>query len=133
LTNNKKMKKDSHKRSMLKSLIWRILGVIILASITWFYTHSWITVGLITIIHHATFLLVFYLHERLWFMLETTSQRVRRILKAITYEVVLGMGIGGLIVLLITGEWSKVSQITLTYTAVKLITYYIYESIWTKE
>jgi len=127
------MKKDSHKRSMLKSLIWRILGVIILASITWFYTHSWITVGLITIIHHATFLLVFYLHERLWFMLETTSQRVRRILKAITYEVVLGMGIGGLIVLLITGEWSKVSQITLTYTAVKLITYYIYESIWTKE
>ena len=127
------MKKDSHKRSMLKSLIWRILGVIILASITWFYTHSWITVELITIIHHATFLLVFYLHERLWFMLETTSQRVRRILKAITYEVVLGMGIGGLIVLLITGEWSKVSQITLTYTAVKLITYYIYESIWTKE
>ena len=127
------MKKDSHKRSMLKSLIWRILGVIILASITWIYTHNWITVGLITLIHHATFLLVFYLHERLWFMLETTSQRVRRILKAITYEVVLGMGIGGLIVLLITGEWSKVSQITLTYTAVKLITYYIYESIWTKE
>ena len=125
--------KDSHKKSMLKSLIWRIMGVIILASITWIFTKSWITVGLITLIHHATFLVVFYLHERAWFNIKTRDEKLRRILKAITYEVVLGMGIGGSIVLLITGEWSKVSQITLTYTAVKLVTYYIYEKIWTKK
>lgn len=127
------MKKDTHKKSMLKSLVWRIMGVVILATITWIFTHSWITVGLITIIHHATFLLVFYLHERLWFRFNMKKEKLRRVLKALTYEVILGMGIGGLIVLFITGEWSKVSQITLTYTVVKLVTYYIYEKMWTKK
>jgi len=42
------------------------------------------------------------------------------------------MGLGGLIVLIVTGEWSKVSQITPIYTAVKLIMYVIYDKIWEK-
>lgn len=120
---------DSHKKSVLKSFIWRILGVIVLATITWIFTHSWITVGLVTIIHHATFLLVFYLHERLWLK---STHKWKHYIKALTYEIILGMGLGGLIVLLVTGEWSKVSQITPTYTAVKLILYVIYDKLWDK-
>ena len=118
---------DSHKKSALKSFIWRILGVIVLATITWIFTKSWITVGLVTIIHHATFLLVFYLHERLWLK---STHKWKHYIKALTYEIILGMGLGGLIVLLVTGEWSKVSQITPTYTAVKLILYVIYDKLW---
>jgi len=120
---------DSHKKSALKSFIWRILGVIVLATITWIFTKSWITVGLVTIIHHATFLLVFYLHERLWLK---STHKWKHYIKALTYEIILGMGLGGLIVLLVTGEWSKVSQITPTYTAVKLILYVIYDKLWDK-
>jgi len=118
--------KTSYKASIIKSIVWRILGVAILASITFFFTRQWITTTYITAIHHTTFLLVFYLHERLWIWLK----HPKHWLKAITYEVILGMGIGGLIVYLFTGEFSKVTQITGTYTIVKVFTYYIYDYLW---
>lgn len=121
---------DNHKRSIAKSVIWRILGVIVLATVTWIFTHSWITVGLVTIIHHATFLLVFYLHERFWLKIKTSNQKLRRVMKALVYEIILGMGIGGFIVLMVTGQWSKVTIITPTYTAIKLIMYYFYDKLW---
>jgi len=121
---------DNHKRSIAKSVIWRILGVIVLATVTWIFTHSWITVGLVTIIHHATFLLVFYLHERFWLKIKTSNQKLRRVMKALVYEIILGMGIGGFIVLMVTGQWSKVTIITPTYTAIKLIMYYFYDKMW---
>ena len=124
-----------HKLSMLKSLIWRVLGVFVLATVVWIFTRKLITVGLITVIHHATFLLVFYLHERIWLkwlMVKKNTGKWRNVIKAITYEIILGMGLGGLIVLLVTGEWSSVTQITLTYTAIKLIMYYIYDKLWNK-
>lgn len=127
------MKYDSHKKSIAKSVIWRILGVLILASVVYFFTREWITTGLITIIHHATFLIVFYLHDRVWLKIEKFKGKTRRIIKALTYEVVLGMGLGGFIVLMVTGRWSAVTQITITYTIIKIITYFYYEKIWTKK
>ena len=122
--------KVSHGRSALKSFIWRIMGVIVLATTVYAFTRNWITTSLITVIHHLTFLLVFYCHERIWLRAKSIQGKVRNVVKAITYEVVLGMGLGGLIVLIITGQWSKVSQITITYTIIKLIMYYIYDRIW---
>ena len=120
----------THKQCMLKSLIWRIMGVVVLAAVTYFFTRHWITTTYITFVHHATFLLVFYLHERLWIKLYNKDCPKRRIAKAVTYEIILGMGLGGLIVYFFTGEFSKVTEITGTYTVIKLIMYYIYEKVW---
>jgi len=122
----------SHKLSVLKSIIWRIMGVIVLALVTYFFTRHWITTTYITFVHHTTFLLVFYLHERVWMKLYDKDTKWRRVAKAFTYEIILGMGIGGLIVYFFTGEWSKVTQITGTYTVIKLIMYYINEKVWAK-
>ena len=121
---------NKHISSALKSVVWRIMGVIVLACVTYFFTRNWIVTTYITVVHHATFLLVFYLHERLWAKLKSPKGRVRNIVKAITYEIILGMGIGGLIVLIFTGKWSRVTEITLTYTAIKLIMYFIYDRLW---
>jgi len=96
------------------------------------FTRQWITTGLITVVHHVTFLLVFYLHERLWIKIKKPIGKIRNIVKAITYEIILGMGLGGSIVFLVTGQWSRVTQITLTYTAIKLIMYFVYDRIWLK-
>lgn len=125
--------RDTHTKSILKSVIWRILGVFILTSVVYFFTKNWIITGLIAIIHHGTFLLVFYLHERFWFKINRITGKARRIIKALTYEIILGMGLGGLIVLMVTGRWSAVTQITITYTIIKIITYYFYEKVWTKK
>ncbi len=113
---------------MLKSTIWRVMGIFVYATIFYFFTQQWGITIAGTLIHHTTFLIVFFLHERLWIKLKNNSHWV----KPFTYEVILGMGLGGLIVLLLTGSWKSVTQITVTYTVVKLIMYYIYDQIWKK-
>jgi len=120
----------THKSSALKSIVWRIMGVFVYASIFYLFTRKWqITLGS-TLVHHTTFLLVFYLHERIYLKFKFKDQRFKKALKAITYEIILGMGLGGLIVYFFTGAWKSVTQITLTYTAVKLVMYYLYDGIY---
>jgi len=120
---------DSHKKSMLKSLVWRVIGVFWLASITWIFTRSWITVSKVTFIHHAVFLVVFYLHERAWAKSKMRS-KFKCGIKALTYEIVLGNVILGLITYLITGSVKEMSCITLVYIQSKLVLYYVYDWFW---
>jgi len=123
-----KKTKEEHKRSLFKSLIWRVLGVFVYATIFYLYTKQWGITLAGTLIHHSTFLVVFYLHERVWIKLKRNDHWA----KMFTYEIVLGMGLGGLIVFMLTGSWKAVSVITITYTAVKLVMYFIYDKIWKK-
>ena len=118
----------SHKSSMTKSLVWRIMGFFILGAVTYYFTRHWVITTQISVVHHATFVIVFYLHERFWLWLKKPTSPI----KAITYEIILGMGIGGFIVYLFTGQWSKVTQITGAYTLIKLVMYVINEKIWAK-
>lgn len=124
----KKEKIPKRKNSMLKSTIWRIMGVFVYATVFYLFTSNWGITLVGTLIHHSTFLIVFYLHERVWLKLKRETHWA----KPFTYEVILGMGLGGLIVLLLTGSWKLVTYITLTYTTVKLVMYYIYDKIWEK-
>jgi len=127
------MSNDSKTRSAVKSIIWRLVGVIVLALVTWFYTHSWITVGLVTFLHHAIFLVVFYFHERVWQKFERPKKYIHRSLaKMFTYETVCGNLILGTITYLITGSWKAMTAITLTYIGIKHIIYVINEFIWKK-
>ena len=122
---------DSHKKSMLKSLVWRIIGVFWLAGIIWIFTRSWITVSMITFIHHSIFLVVFYLHERVWLYLRM-KPKIRYAIKAITYEIILGNVILGLITYFITGDVKQMTGVTLTYIQSKLILYYFYDWLWSR-
>ena len=126
------IKKDSHKKSILKSLIWRIIGVFWLAGITWLFTHSLIAVSLITFIHHGIFLIVFYLHERSWIK-SKIRPKIKHALKALTYEIILGNIILGLITYIITRDGPTMTSITLTYIQSKLVLYYIYDWAWDKK
>lgn len=121
---------DSRLKSAVKSIIWRIVGVIILAAVTFFYTRSWITTGLVTVIHHVTFLFVFYFHERIWFKFKKPTGIKRKLAKMFTYETLLGNIILGVITYVITGSWKAMTAITLTYIGIKHITYVINEFVW---
>ncbi len=120
---------DSRLKSIMKSVVWRIVGIFWLAGITWLFTRSWIMVSMITFIHHAIFLVVFYLHERIWGKV-TIRPRYKYMIKAFTYEIVLGNVILGLITYLITGSIKEMTQITLVYIQSKIILYYIYDCLW---
>lgn len=124
------------KRSALKSFIWRIVGVVILALVTYGYTKSWITTGWITVLHHGTFLIVFYLHERFWLHVDFKglfgNMVARSMFKCLTYETLLGNFILGIITLIITGNIHHMTQITLTYIGIKHVIFIINEFIWKK-
>lgn len=123
---------EAKTRSATKSIIWRILGVLILATVTYAYTRSWITVGLITFIHHFVFLFVFYFHERIWLKYKNPKGWRRKLTKMFIYETLLGNIILGFITLMITGSWKTMTAITLTYIGIKHITYIFNEFVWEK-
>lgn len=125
------MKKDSHRKSILKSIIWRLMGIVWLALITWIFTRSLVQTSLITLIHHGIFLVVFYLHERCWIKCDW-KPKVKYACKAITYEIILGNLILGVITYLITGSVKEMSLITLVYIQTKLIMYFFYDWVWSK-
>ncbi len=124
------MKVKSKRSSAGKSIVWRLMGIVVKAAVTFAFTRDWITTSLITVVHHTTFLVIFYLHERGWYKIKKDLGKKRNVLKAFIYEVILGMGIGGLIVYLFTNSWTQVTYQTLTYTAIKLVMYYFYDRIW---
>lgn len=116
--------------SGLKSVIWRITGIIILAVVTYCFTRSWIQTGLVTVLHHSVALVGFYFHERIWLKISVKSMRRRSLLKMFTYETLFGNMILGMITYLVTGDLAKMTYITLTYIGIKHICYVINEYVW---
>lgn len=53
-------------RSLGKSVVWRLMGIVILAVITWAYTKDVAEVTGITLIFHGIRFFLYYGHERLW-------------------------------------------------------------------
>ena len=124
--------KEMHKRSITKSIIWRIIGVIVLASVTYFYTNNLITVSLVTFLHHGIFLFVYYINERFFEHIDYTGFK-RAFVKMLCYETILGTFILGIITLIITGNVQTMTKITLTYICIKHIMYLMNEFfIWSK-
>ena len=122
---------EKYSRSALKSFIWRIVGVAILAVITYAYTHKWIQTGIITVLHHGIFLFVFYAHERIWLKLKRPiNKTLRKLAKMFTYETFCGNIILGTITYLITGSWKQMTAITLTYIGIKHAVYIFNEFLW---
>lgn len=53
-------------RSIVKSIVWRLIGVVILGGISYLVTRNWETTTTITLIFHFIRLITYYYHERLW-------------------------------------------------------------------
>jgi len=57
---------ETRKRAWTKSLIWRIIGIVILGLITLLITQSWKAMSLITVLFHGIRIVLYYFHERVW-------------------------------------------------------------------
>lgn len=124
-------KRESHRRSMTRSVLWRVMGIVLLALITYLVTGSWITTTLVTVLHHGTFIIVYYLHERFWLKIKWSS-RWKSFARVFTYEVILGNGILAIITYCLTGNLQQMSLITFIYIGNKYWMYYAYDLIWGK-
>lgn len=57
---------DTHKRSIIKAIIYRGMGIIVLAVVTWIFTESVIQVTAVTIAYHTVSIIGYYIYERVW-------------------------------------------------------------------
>jgi len=57
---------DSKTRSWVKSIVWRVIGVVILGGLAWLVTGDWGQTTLITLTFHSIRLVLYYFHERAW-------------------------------------------------------------------
>ncbi len=57
---------DSNARSWAKSIVWRLIGIVILGALAWLFTRDWQETTLITVTFHAIRLVLYYYHERAW-------------------------------------------------------------------
>lgn len=120
-------------RSLTKGVIWRIVSIFLLASITYIFTKNIITVTLVTFVSNTIFLIYFYIHERIWLRIKRPKSLAKRsILKMFTY-----ITLGATLVLIpvtyvFTKSLDKTIEITLIYAILKHIIYIINEFVWNK-
>jgi len=66
LRKGKRMAIESHTRAWVKSIVWRLLGIVILGFIAWIITDSWKEMSIITLLFHSLRVILYYFHERVW-------------------------------------------------------------------
>lgn len=121
---------ESHVRTIVKSVVWRLLGIAVLMVVTYVFTSSLIQSTMINFLHHSAFIFIYYFHERVWLRVKWKRKRW---VKPFTYEVVLGHLVLGLISFVVTGSWLKVTLITIMYIENKLWMYVIYDWLWERK
>ena len=57
---------ETHARPWVKSIVWRIFGIVILMAISWFVTHDMKEMTIITLLFHGIRVILYYFHERAW-------------------------------------------------------------------
>lgn len=117
---------------MMKSIVWRLLGIAFLAVVTYAVTGSLITTTLVTFFHHLTFIFIYYFHERAWLRFGGWISKKRRFARIFTYEIILGHMVLGIISWVFTGSWTAVTLITIIYIENKLWMYAIYDWLWSR-
>ena len=50
----------------MKSITWRILGIVLLGAISYAITRDWKEMAIITVIFHGIRVVLYYFHERVW-------------------------------------------------------------------
>ena len=50
----------------MKSITWRILGIVLLGLISYIITRDWQEMAIITAIFHGIRVILYYFHERIW-------------------------------------------------------------------
>ncbi len=68
---------DSKARSWVKSIVWRVIGVVILGGLAWLVTGDWGQTTLITLTFHSIRLVLYYYHERAWERIGWGRKRVK--------------------------------------------------------
>ena len=131
------MKDSSYKRHLAKTITWRIVGTVDTVLLSWIITGDpmlGLQIGFAEVI---TKMVLYFLHERLWFKINLSKSgvlresRKRHLAKTITWR---GLGTLDTIIIswLISGNPFTGLKIGFAELITKMILYYIHERVWYK-
>ena len=120
-----------YKRHIFKSISWRLIGTLDTFLLSFFLTGSF-TFGLsITGIDFFSKLLIYYLHERLWFKSNFKKANQRHLLKTFSWRA-LGSTTTLIVAFFLTGNPQIGLKIGIAETVSKMILYFLHEKVWYK-
>ena len=125
------MKDSSRKRHIAKAITWRGVGTLDTILLSWFITGDpmlGLQIGMAEVI---TKMLLYYLHERLWFRLnlEAESSNWRHLAKTVSWRVV-GTADTMTLAWLISGDPFIGLKVGLVEVVTKMLLYYLHEKVW---
>src|SRR5690554_1387605 len=129
------MKDPSRKRHIAKALTWRIVGSVDTVFLSWLITGNPMTGLKIGFAEVITKMVLYYLHERVWFNINLSKSglvrenKMRHLAKTVTWRMV-GTADTMVLAWLLTGNPLTGVKIGLAELLTKMILYYIYERIW---
>lgn len=125
------MKDNSHKRHIAKAITWRLVGTIDTIVLSWIISGNPFTGLKIGLAEVLTKMLLYYLHERLWFKFRFANSNKRHLFKTITWRI-LGTLDTMTIAWIVTGNPLTGLKIGLAEVLTKMLLYYLHEKVWYK-
>lgn len=125
------MKDSSHKRHIAKAITWRFIGTLDTMLLSWFITGD-AFIGLqIGLAEVFTKMILYYLHERLWFKINLNSETTnwRHVAKTVSWRVV-GTIDTVILAWLISGDPLIGLKVGLVEVITKMLLYYLHEKAW---
>lgn len=129
------MKDPSRKRHIAKALTWRIVGSVDTVFLSWLITGNPMTGLKIGFAEVITKMVLYYLHERVWFNINLSKSglvrenKMRHLAKTVTWRMA-GTADTMVLAWLLTGNPLTGVKIGLAELLTKMILYYIHERIW---
>jgi uncharacterized membrane protein len=119
----------SRRRHIAKTLTWRAVGTLDTVLISWMITGNPLTGMKIGLSEVVTKMVLYYLHERLWFRVRLVESQKRHILKTLSWRAI---GTLDTIILswIITGNPLMGLKIGTVEVITKMVLYYLHERTW---
>jgi uncharacterized membrane protein len=117
------------RRHILKTITWRAIGSLDTLLISWFITGNpsiGIQIGITEVI---TKMILYYIHERLWFKSKIESANKRHILKTFSWRTI-GTIDTFVLAWIFTGNPLTGLKIGISEVFTKMLLYYVHEKLW---
>ncbi len=119
----------SHRRHLAKTITWRIVGTADTVVLSWIITGNPFTSLKIGFSEVLTKMILYYLHERIWFNFGIRDSQKRHLMKTVTWRVI-GTLDTMLISWIISGNPLTGFKIGIAEVITKMILYYLHERTW---
>jgi uncharacterized membrane protein len=117
------------KRHIAKTITWRVIGTIDTITLSWFISGDFSVAYKIGAVELITKMILYYLHERLWYMSSIAESNKRHIIKTFSWRII---GTIDTVVLswVISGNPLIGLKIGGFEVGTKMILYYLHEKLW---